>query len=141
MCLRVQGDSCNPGAVPSRESLDDVAGHLPGSVSLTPVPGSDQVCSELFSPVVPQDVHLLPVPATTSCHPSPFPLEGLIFLPAQLSWVPCPSLSPPERCHPCSRWQSLPASAQRQPSGALLRWLIIARLVCNAAGASPLLLS
>ena len=82
MCASGQGDSCNPGAVPSRESLDDMAGHPPGSICLMPAPRSEQVCSELFSPVVPQDVHLPPVPSAASCHPSPFPLEGLIFLPA-----------------------------------------------------------
>lgn len=66
MCLRGQGDSCNPDAVPSRESLDDMAGHPPGSICLMLVPGLEQICSELFSPVVPQDVHLPHVPSAAS---------------------------------------------------------------------------
>lgn len=49
MCLRGHADSCSPGSVPSSKSLDDTAGHLPGSICLMLVSGSEPVsCSHEF---------------------------------------------------------------------------------------------
>lgn len=57
------------------ENLNDVAQHLPGSISLMPASGSEQVCSEPFSP----DVHLPPVPSAASC---PVHFRGCHFPPS-----------------------------------------------------------
>lgn len=112
-----------------------MAGHPPGFICLKAVPGSEQVCSELFSSVIPQDMHLPPVPSAASCHP--FPLEGLILFAAWLSWAPCPS---PEAL---PSLLTLAVTAGLNPAPALTAAGVAPHCtaVGNTAGASLLLLS
>lgn len=89
------------------ESLNDMAGHPPGSICFMP-----------FSP----DVHLPPVPSAVSC---PVHFGGCNFPPStalldSLSFTLTPKHSP--LCPP----QSLPASSRRQPCGALPEWFVTA---------------
>lgn len=100
------------------ESLNDMAGHPPGSVCFMPMSGSEQVCSEPFSP----DVHLPPVPSAVSC---PVHFGGCHFPPStalldSLSFTLTPKHSP--LCPP----QFLPASSRRQPCRALPEWFVTA---------------
>lgn len=114
------------------ESLNDVAWHLPGSISLMPASGSEQVCSEPFSP----DVHLPPVPSAASC---PVHFRGCHFPPSTALLGSVSLTLPP-------RFPSVPLSVPASPK-AVPALQSAAGVVChctaihNAAGASPELLS
>lgn len=102
------------------ESLNDTAGHLAGSLYLMPVSGSEQVCSEPFSP----DVHLPPVPSAASC---PVHFGGCNFPPSTALLGSLSFTLTPKRSHHCPP-QSLPALSQYQPCGALPERFVTALL-------------
>lgn len=106
-----------------------------------PVPGSKQVCSELFSPVVPQDVHLPPIRSAASRHLSPFPLGRSHFLPSAALLGSLPFTFTPGAL---LSLLTVAVTASLNPAPALWSTAGVARhgtAVCNAAAASLLLLS